>query len=808
VPDLRVLDLSDGAGPAYGTKLLADYGATVVKVERPGSGDTARQMAPFKDGRPGQDSSLPFLYLNTNKQSIILDLDQDDGRARLIDLAGAFDVVVESARPGALDRLGVGYTDLSRRNPGLIWIAVTPFGQTGPYRDFRADNLVLSAMGGWMYQLGEPEREPLKPGGALAGACVSGLYVAIAAVALALRRQRDGRGAFVDISEFESYLSATRYFETTYAIRGLLIKRMGNGTRAGYRIVRCKDGYGFLGAFNNAQWELMIDLMELRPLLEERGFNYTAAMGGSEDATGWLNGHVDAWCARHTAAEAFELCQQWRIPFGKVNTPAEVVAMEQLAVREFFATAEHPVAGPITYPGRPFAADRLPWWAGRAPLLGEHNGQVRAAHSALPAAGAAIPDREPGTGDQELPLDGLRVLDLSAIWAGPMAAMVLADLGADVIKVESVQRPEYWRTLLADFTAERWWETSPLLQVMQRNRRDITLNLADPEGRALLEELVKSADVLVENFSPRVMPQFGLGYPRLRELNPRLIMLSSSGFGDTGPLRDYLSTASVGDALSGLSHITGYADGPPAYFGGQNGDPITGLHGAYAVLLALEHRERTGEGQRISAAQLETNIAVIGDAILISTVNGEVQRRAGNADPVRTPHGCYPAAGDDQWIAVSAGSDAEWAALCAAMGRPELAAEPRFRDAASRKRHEADLNAMVAAWTRTLPPEETFRCLQARGVAAGPVMGPLECLADPHLRARGFFATVRTSESGDQPVPIIPIRLDGRTLPIRRRAPRLGEHNAEVLQGELGIDDAAYARLRERQVIGDRPLGS
>ena len=825
--NLRVLDLSERLGPSYGTKLLADFGAHVVKIERPGEGDPVRDLPPFKDARADVERSASFLYLNTNKKSVTLNLESQAGREILCRLIPRFDVVVESAGPAIMERWGISPSEFVGDNPALSWISCSSFGLSGPYAGYQADNLVLGAMGGWMYQLGELGRQPLMPGSELAAASVPGLYVAIAALAATLGESR--KGGLIEVCELEAYLSATRYFETTYTMSGRVIQRSGSGSRPSYRMVRCKDGWGFLSVFNQSQWELMVDLMELRPALEEHGFDYVANFGQEGQDNTWIDELINEWCSQRTKDEVFETCQGWRVPFGKVNDPAEVFSMEQLAHRRFFAEAQHPVVGKIIYPGHPFEAPSLDWQAGRAPLLGEHTTEILSAELGITpdsdlfkesqrqdsSVGAAWPARTaPSTPSNQaveataLPLAGLRVFDLSTIWAGPMAAAVLADLGADVIKVESIQRPEYWRTLLSDFKDAEWWETGPLFHAIQRNRRDVTLNLMEPEGKALMERLVQGADVLIENYSPRVMPQFGLGYPELSSINPALVMVSCSGFGDQGPIRDYLSTASVGDALSGLSHVSGYADGPPLYFGGQNSDPITGLHGAVGALLALHHRRETGEGQRISVAQLETTVAVAGEVILEYTLNGTTRQRAGNDHSASSPHDTFPTGGgQDEWIAISVRDQEAWDALCAVIGQPGLATDTRFCDETCRQENRAELAALIGSWTKTLPRDAIFEQLQAAGVAAGPVLGPVETLADPHLGQRDYLTMVATPQGIDQPVPRTPIRFNGRVLPIRRRAPRLGEHNHEILIGELHLEASHYETLEQRQIIGTRPLG-
>ncbi len=405
----------------------------------------------------------------------------------------------------------------------------------------------------------------------------------------------------------------------------------------------------------------------------------------------------------------------------------------------------------------------------------------------------------------DLPLHGIRALDLTTWWAGPFNALVLATLGAEVIKIEAIQRLDNWRATLADRSVERFWETSPLFNSAQRNKYGMTINLAEPRGVALFKRLVERSDIVCENYSPRVMPQLGLAWEVLREVNPRLIMISQTGFGLHGPWRDYVSFAQVAESLAGLAHLTGREDGPPTFAGQMLGDTLSALHGALAVLLALDESERTGRGQHIDLAQLETVIPATVQAQLDFQMNGRVWKRAGNRHHRMAPHGCYPARGEDRWVVIAIDGDAEWTRLAEVMGHPAWTADPRFASATDRLANARELDDLVGEWTRNHDRDELARRLQRSGLKAGPVLNPADLLQDRHLKARGFFQMIDREPIGRQPYPGLGVRFSKTPLRDRMPAPTLGQHNEEILRRVLGLPDAEIEQLERARIIGKIP---
>ncbi len=419
-----------------------------------------------------------------------------------------------------------------------------------------------------------------------------------------------------------------------------------------------------------------------------------------------------------------------------------------------------------------------------------------------------------------LPLSGLRVLDLTQVYAGPTCTRILCDLGAEVIKIEGLKRIDVIRgAIIADNNAEGdFWNHGGYFLYRNAGKKSLTLDFTDPQAVELFKRLVPHADVVVESFTPRVMAQHGLDYPSLRPLKPDLIMISLSGYGQTGPWRDYSAYGTGLEPASGISSLTGYRDGDPLRTGISFTDPYTGIAGAGAVLAALHYRRRSGKGQHIDLSEHEAAIPIAGYALMDYALNDRLPSRIGNRSPWFAPQGCYPCRGDDSWLVLTVHNDAEWQAFCDAAGHPQWGEDERFVDVLGRFRHHDQLDELIASWTREQDHIEAMHLLQGAGVIAAAVLNPKQVLLDPHLRERGFFDTVEQPatpvESGAGPAPTsrpwpVPKQFGARfsafPLGARGPAPRLGQHNREVLQGLLGLSDDELAQLQERKVIGDTP---
>ncbi|MCP4749294.1 MAG: CoA transferase [Proteobacteria bacterium] len=415
-----------------------------------------------------------------------------------------------------------------------------------------------------------------------------------------------------------------------------------------------------------------------------------------------------------------------------------------------------------------------------------------------------------------LPLEGIRVLDLTRVWSGPLASRILGDLGAEVISILgriTVARVEF-STEVAEILGvfpdnepgTRPWNRSSLNIELGRNKSGMTLELNTPKGVELFKELAKKSDVVLENFSPRVMPNFGLDYASLKELNPGIVMCSMPGYGLTGPYRDFVSYGTNLDPASGLASLMGYAGDSAHMSGNAYPDPAAALHAASAILTALFHRLQTGTGQHIDLAQSESATCLIGEAVLGCALTQKIPSPIGNRHRSLAPHGCYPAKGDDKWVVIAVGSDREWEALKRTMGEPPTLNADRFADHSMRIKNHDELDGLIEAWTSTHTHQELMSVLQKNGVPAGAVWNAPELISDPQLADRGFFWEIDHSEVGPKKYCGLPIKMSGVPEWPKRPAPCLGEHNAQVLKSVLGFSDEEIQKLEQEGVIGTEPI--
>jgi crotonobetainyl-CoA:carnitine CoA-transferase CaiB-like acyl-CoA transferase len=495
-----------------------------------------------------------------------------------------------------------------------------------------------------------------------------------------------------------------------------------------------------------------------------------------------------------TAEEWFALALERRLPFVVVPDIATLLSSPAHRRRGSF--------GEVEIAGRRFEAPRLPHNLTLTPP--RRGGAAPRAGSAEPAWRSAKRPPLPCGKGAGLPLAGVRVVDLSMGWAGPLATRQLADLGAEIIKVEACQYPDWWRGNDArpETLAQKLYEKAPIFQLVNRNKTGITLDLTSPEGASLLKRLVAGADAVVENYSREVLPKLGLGYPALRAAKPDLVMVSMPAFGADHDWADCRAYGSTLEQASGLPSVSGEENWPPLLNHIAYGDAVGGMNAAAALLIALAHRDRTGEGQHIDLSQVECMLPFVAPWIIEQSLTGRVGPRTGSRHPVHAPHNVFRCAGEDAWIFVAVTGDAEWHSLCRAIGRPDLALDERLRDASGRRRHLAEIEAAVAAWTAERQADAAMDALQRAGVAAGVLRSPFRLTEDPHLAARGFWQIVDRPFVGAHAQPSAPWREGDRPYPVRRPAPMLGEHTRETLARLLGLGAAELDALEKRGVIG------
>ena len=815
--DITVLELSQGIPGAYCGKLLAGLGARVIKVEPP-EGEAGRFLPPFAGDTPHLERSAPFLYLNTAKESIALDLARAPDQAVFRRLVPGAGVIVESYAPGTLARWGLSYPALSALNPGLILASITPFGQDGPYRDYLANEIVAEALGGLLFTIGLPGREPLKMGGNPALHSAGG--AAFSAIMAALwQRDRTGRGQQIDLSIQE----ATAITQIHASIEATWLGTDAQRTTS--ELVEARDGWvstGLETGVSPETWPRVCDLLGRPELVGDPRFASSAAR---RDHRAALQDVVRDWVRGQAKEDVYHLLQRLRSIAGYVATTADVYRSKQLEARGFFQEIDHPVAGRARYPGLPFRIGGEPWATGRAPLLGEHSAAIEAelaTSGRAPASHAGIAV-EPAAGKTApaYALDGVRILDLTQVAVGPYATFLLSSLGALVIKVESHRRPDTARGPVRPATAhqmkqypreepgERPWNRGAHYNQRNRGKLGITLDFTAPAGKEVFKRLIARADAVIENYRASVMERQGLGWEALRAVNPRLVYLKLSSQGASGPERDYGSLGSTLEQTAGLAAITGYLDRVPLTTGRVYPDPVAGLLAVGALIAGLRQARRRGIGSLVDCSQREMTIGLLGEAMMDYAFNGRVQEPAGNRGASAVPQGVYACAGDDRWIAIAVETDAQWRSLRDAMGDPAWARDPGLATAEGRRARHDEIDGALAAWTRGFDHHELMHRLQRRGVPAGTVLTGRELLRDAQLEARGWWEALVPPEVGEvHRFVTAPWRLSASPFRPSTPAPLLGEHNDHVYREILGLGAEEYAALQAAGVISTEPLWS
>ena len=511
-----------------------------------------------------------------------------------------------------------------------------------------------------------------------------------------------------------------------------------------------------------------------------------------------LKPYLDEWMQTWTVEALFKAGQERRICFAPVYSLEQLPRQRQLQERNIFVEVNHPAAGTLSHLGPPYRFQDDWWQITRpAPLLGEHTQEIlnRPARSVSPSA-------RPQASASRLPLEGIRVVDFSWAWAGPFCAMQLAHLGAEVIRVESQARPDLGRRVPIYPTGmEPGLNRSGYANQWHQGKKSTLLNLSKPQAIPVAKALIETSDVVVENYATGVMERLGLGYAELKQRNPGLIMASISGYGHTGPQKNYMGYGPAIVPLTGLSSLTGYADGGPSEVGISYGDPNGGLNAAVAITAAVIAKKRTGQGQYIDVSLWESMAVLVFEGWMDYAMNQRQPQRIGNRDPLMAPHNCFRCVGQDEWVSIACGTDGEWRALCQTIGRPELADDARFQTAAARKANEDALEELLTAWTQDRDKWEVTRTLQAAGVAAFPSMTSKDLADDPHLNARGFFARLEHPEVGVRAHTAMPWRLSNAPNGVRTPAPLIGNDTDYVMRDLLGYTAEEVAELKDAEVL-------
>jgi crotonobetainyl-CoA:carnitine CoA-transferase CaiB-like acyl-CoA transferase len=564
----------------------------------------------------------------------------------------------------------------------------------------------------------------------------------------------------------------------------------------------CADGKILLCCVEEHQWLRLVGLMGHPEWAHEELFKDRFSRGRNWDALSLLLGD---WIKDWKVKDLFHTAQQHRIPVAPVNRIADVYADSHLRERGFFAPLPLPDAErKVEVPAFPFTSSAMKWRFERpASRVSEHRASWQTPrHAERNFASGSAERSAHGLAHEVGPLAGVRVLDFTWVWQGPFCTLQLAHLGADVLRVESIRRLDINRAIPPFAERQQGRNRAGSFNQWNQGKRSIRLNLEMPEAIAIAKSLTAHCDLVVENFAPGVMARMGLGYEVLREIKPDIIMVSLSGYGQTGPYSRFVSYGGLLGAQSGLFSLSGYEAGQPGETGITYGDPNSGAFGAYAAMAALIHRARTGQGQHVDISLWETLEMVLPEAWLEYAMNGCEPEVYANRDRWMAPHNCYKSRGDaEQWVTIAVGNEREWPALCEVIGQPALAYDPRFLTAELRKRHEDELDMIITRWTSERDRWEITEILQRAGVAAMPTLNNRDLALDPHLRERGFLVELDHPEVGRRTHAGIPWTMSVTGCKVRNPAPLFGADTDQILTELLGYSAARIEMLHHAGVL-------
>ncbi len=778
---IRVVEISDRVAGSYCGKLLVDAGAQVRKIELP-QGDPVRWLTTSRS--PSATDSPLFSYLSASKRSVTTAV----GHKRISAELAAADIIIVTATRAQSAELGIDPQRLLADSPALVVVTISDFGWEGPYAERSATEFTLQAWAGSTGFRGDPAGPPISIGGDL-GEYMGGVFAAFGALAVCRRVRQGGPGEHLDMSMLEAM---TLMQSGEWLHSQLLQVPPVTRTVEVPSIEPAKDGYVGITMVTGQQWLDFAAMVDCPTLTEIPQLRYQIGRWAHRDL---IRDLIGPWLAERTVEEIVELGQLFRVPVAPLGNGATIRDMAYMRERGVFV--DNPAG---------FQQPRTPWLMSRcrpaslrvAPGLGEANDQ-----SPGPAGRLEV-----GSAECRLPLEGIRIVDLTAFWAGPAATHVLAAFGADVVKVESIQRPDgirYSGGMRTD--VDDWWEYGWVFHAMNTNKRSVTLDLSSDDGRRLFRGLVAESDAVIENFSPRVMENFGFTADALLEVNPKLVVARMPGFGLAGPWRERVGFAPTMEQIAGLAWVTGLPDGPPVAPRGAC-DPLAGIHAAFAVLAALHFAERTGMGQLVELPMIESVLNVTAVQPIEQEVFGVTLSRQGNRGHGWAIQNLYRCAGEDDWIAVTVRSDQQWHALMDLMHWPSWSHDDALGSVTGRRERAEDIDDRLRDWFSGQRLEGAVELLGGAGIPAAPVVSPSLVTENPQLRDRGFFELLDHPRTGPTWYPRPPFRpLAGHSRWLLRPPPTLGEHNEEILRDLCGLSDTDLARLTAGEVIGNRPKG-
>lgn len=799
---VAIAHLGVGVRSAYCTKLLVDGGAKAIRIEPP-AGDPLRMQSASGSPVDAITGGPLFQFLAASTQSIVVDIAEERDRALAWSVIETADIVVWSPGSAIADSPEFSPHAIRARAKRAVVVAITDFGLIGEADARPATEYTMQAMSAGWVSKGQADRHPLMVGGDH-GSWGVGVFAALGAMAAKRRADISGDGEIVDVSVLDSLHLTQPFFGPTFEAAAGRPLRYIRSTILPLNHPT-SDGYVGFQITTGQQWLDFCVMIERPDWAEDPALarHDTRARRQSE-----LVEVIDAWTSQRTTAEVVDYAAMFRLPVAPINNGDTIRRFEQVVARNW--VVKNPQSGfdqPI--PPCIYWGDISSRPAGIAPRLGEHNAIVSKRPSAGPAKQA-----ERSTIDA-LPLQGLRIMDFTAFWAGPIISHFFAIMGADVIHVESTKRPDGLRASTIKFDmSEGWWEASPQFAGTNTNKRGLTLDMGDEKARELALGLIAEADILVENFSSRVMDQWGFTYEALKKINPKLIMVRASGFGNSGPWKDHLAYATTVEQACGMAWVTGFADGRPEMSGGSC-DPIAGSHAALATLFALEYRRRTGRGILLETPQFMTGLNICAEQMIEFSATGTLLSRNGNRSWQFAPQGAYQTLDwdppyaimpKDDWIAISVTTDEQWKQLCRVIGADALGADPELSNVAGRMRRHDEIDAAIAAWSGPRKAEDAVAELLDAGIPASRFQPSARLEHVPEVARRGLYEMVDQPGLGRVPIVGYPAQLEHGPHRIHRSpAPTFGQHSREILQGILGVSDEGFDRLIEDGLVGTRP---
>jgi crotonobetainyl-CoA:carnitine CoA-transferase CaiB-like acyl-CoA transferase len=764
---IRIVELAESVAGEYCGKLLADFGAEVIKVERPG-GSPTRAMAPLVGDGGGPERSAVFAYLNTNKRSVELDVDaQPDLLHQLIATSDA--VIGERS-----------VSELADRHPTVVFCSVTPYGIGAPPELHNAKSLNVFHSSGWGFHTpshADPANPPLKGPGQFLADYEAGLDAALCVVSSLFRHLHTGAGEFIDVSA-HAVLASRADCVLGRFITGEISpenNRDDYDQHGPASFFACADGFVYLYMTSANHWAGLKTLMGQPDWLDEFEDDWLEFSVTPEKVKRFQRSFAE-WIRGLTKNTVSEDAQRLNVPLVPVTGAAELKNSPQYRHRGFFREVTHPVLGTAAYPGVPYLLSASPAQiTSAAPGLGRHTDDVlKHLDPARPAAKTASTQLKSPKVSRGGPLEGVRVVELTKVWAGPYAGKLLAFLGAEVIKVESSTHPDEMRAYGGTDINH-----APFFLSINPEVLSVDLDLKSTDDVARLRELISHSDIVINNLRPGAMERMKLGYEQLKTVKPDIISVSIKMWGNDGPLGYQTGYAPCFAALAGVASLVGYPGGPPLGTSMRYGDSTVGAAAAFAAVAALLHRDLTGEGQFVDVSAVETLSSMIGDCLLAQELTGTPLLPDGNRHADMAPHNCYPCTGGD-WISIAAADDSQWRQLCQVLGADALADDPRFATLSGRLTHTDALDLALAELTRDRDAAEFAQQLRTAGVPASKSATALDIIGDPLLWERDLYRFVSDHREGLRPVLAAPWRMSVSEAEIARGAPDLGEHDDYV----------------------------